>query len=263
MESVALEYHDVIEEAAFAHSGFGHAGAMTYKMTPALFAAHMDRIARLAGSAPMRVTDGPIANGRLPIYLTFDDGGVAAHSHIADALERHDWRGHFFVTAGRIDTPGFLSTAEIRDLHRRGHVIGTHSLSHPRRMGACTPAEILNEWTQSTRILSDIVGQAVTVGSVPGGYYTSRVGHAAALAGLRVLFTSVPTSHSRVIDGCRLIGRYSLRSWTSPAAAAALAAGRWAPRASQWMVYHALWVLRTVLGDAYTRARDRFWASRR
>jgi peptidoglycan/xylan/chitin deacetylase (PgdA/CDA1 family) len=259
MRSLTLEYHDVLEESAFDLSGFPGNGPASYKLTPALFAAHLNEIARVEQAVPRRVTDASPSDAAGSIYLTFDDGGTSAHSCIADALEQHDWRGHFFVTAGRVNTPGFMSAAQIRDLHRRGHVIGTHSYSHPRMMGACAPADVFREWSTSIRVLEDILGDAVIVGSVPGGYYKRHVARAAARAGLRVLFTSVPTTRSRVVDGCVILGRYSLRRWTTAAAAAALATGTWRPRFSQWAVYQTSWVLRTILGNNYTRARDLFW----
>ena len=60
--------------------------------------------------------------------LTFDDGGASAITHTAPALEARNWRGHFFMTVGQLGTPEFLGPAALRDLHRRGHVIGSHTV---------------------------------------------------------------------------------------------------------------------------------------
>jgi peptidoglycan/xylan/chitin deacetylase (PgdA/CDA1 family) len=177
-------------------------------------------------------------------------------------LERHGWRGHFFITGGRIDTRTFLTKVDIRELRDRGHVIGTHSYTHPARMGACSREAILEEWRRGVGTLEDILGHPVVTGSVPGGFYTPRVGETAAQVGLKALFTSKPTTGCHQVDGCLVLGRYTLRSWSTSRSAAALAAGAPLPRASQWALYSSLNLLRAVAGEHYTRIRTVFWARR-
>jgi peptidoglycan/xylan/chitin deacetylase (PgdA/CDA1 family) len=263
MHALSLEYHDVVDGGDFDVSGFPGAGPASYKLTRAEFERHLDAIAGTVRRPPTRAVDWLTeTSGARPLFLTFDDGGLAAAMCIADGLERHGWRGHFLVTAQRIGSPTFLSAAQIRELHARGHVIGTHSYSHPTRMGACSPEQILEEWRRSAGILADILAEPVVIGSVPGGFYRRSVAEAAARVGLQLLFTSAPTTDCWMVDGCRVAGRYTLRRWSSAATAAALAAGRLRPRASQWLLYRSLHLLRTIAGDRYTRVRDRFWAAR-
>jgi peptidoglycan/xylan/chitin deacetylase (PgdA/CDA1 family) len=261
MRALSLEYHDVTVGAPDL-TGFAGAGPASYKLPAEEFSRHIDAIAaRTAGAE--RVTD--LLDGwgsRRPFFLTFDDGGRSAWTHIADVLERHGWRGHFFITAGRVDAPTFLSRAEIRALRDRGHVIGTHSYTHPTRMGACPRHQLIDEWERSVGRLQDILGQAVLTGSVPGGFYTRPVAETAAKAGLKALFISAPTTLCRTIDGCLVLGRYTLRRWSTSATAAAIAAGAPLPRASQWMLYTALNLARTVAGERYTQLRTTFWANR-
>ena len=52
-------------------------------------------------------------------------GGVSFHTPIADMLEPLGWRGHFFITTGRLGQPGFLTSAQVRELHARPCGIGT------------------------------------------------------------------------------------------------------------------------------------------
>jgi peptidoglycan/xylan/chitin deacetylase (PgdA/CDA1 family) len=264
MRALSLEYHDVVDPGDFDGSGFQGAGPASYKLTAAAFATHLQAIGRAVKTVPGRATDwlASPADGR-PLFLTFDDGGVGAYTHIADALESHGWRGHFFVTTGRLGSPTFLRPSQIRQLEQRGHVVGTHSCSHPARLGACSREQILGEWQRSIRTLEDIIGTAVVTGSVPGGFYTAAVGEAAADAGLRALFTSWPTTRCWMVRDCRIVGRYTLRRWSSPRTAAALAAGEAMPRLSQWAWYRSLHMLRTVGGDRYTRLRQIYWSKRR
>lgn len=261
MRALSLEYHDVIAGGDFDESGFAGPGPNSYKLTAVSFAEHLAAIADVLAHAPARATDWlDSPSARRPLFLTFDDGGLGAYACTTEALERYGWRGHFFVTTGRIDTPGFLSRSQIRELHARGHVVGAHSYSHPTRMGACSPARIFDEWQRSMGDLADILTAPVVTGSVPGGFYTRDVGEAAARAGLKLLFTSWPTTRCWSIGQCRMLGRYSLRRWTSAPAAAALAAGAVLPCASQWAVYRASHLARTIGGDGYTRVRQLYWS---
>lgn len=264
MRAMALEYHDVFAGDAVDATGFPGAGPASYKLALTDFEAHLEAIAAAIPRPAERAVDWLAAPGPArPLFITFDDGGVSAYTCIADALERHGWRGHFFVTAGQIGTPTFLSPAQMRELHARGHVIGSHSLTHPKRMGGCPPDVIRDEWTRSVGIIADILGAPVLTASVPGGFYTPPVGEAAAASGLRVLFTSAPTTRTLEVGPCRIVGRYTLRRWSKPRTAAAMAAGRIAPRATQAAIYGALNLARTVAGDHYTRLRQAFWARRK
>jgi peptidoglycan/xylan/chitin deacetylase (PgdA/CDA1 family) len=261
MRALSLEYHDVVVGIPD-ETGFPGAGPASYKLPAVEFERHLDAIATRTANVG-RATDwvkAPI--GAPPLFITFDDGGISAYTRIASALEKRGWRGHFFVTSGRIGTPTFVSPAQIRELHDRGHVIGSHSHSHPKRMGACRPADILEEWRRSIGVLSEILGEPIETASVPGGFYTRDVGEAAAQAGLKALFTSAPTTQLTSVAGCYVLGRYTLRRWSSAETAAAIAAWSWRPRMTQWALYSGLNLLRTVAGDHYTRVRQMFWARR-
>ena len=170
--------------------------------------------------------------------ITFDDGGVGALTAAA-ILERYGLRGHFLLTANYIGTPGFLNERDIRDLHSRGHLIGSHSCSHPLRMGHCSPARLVDEWTRSRDVISNIVGEAIAVASVPGGDYAPAVAEAAARAGFTQLFTSEPTDHPEHVFGLELRGRFTIYQWTDASTVEGLACGQLAAaRATDARVEH-------------------------
>lgn len=116
---------------------------------------------------------------------------------VGDLLENLG-RGHFFITAGQIGKHGFINAAQLRELHERGHVIGSHSYSHPTRMSLCDDEILADEWARSVEMLSELLGEKVDTASVPGGYYSRRVAEAAAAAGIRILFNSEPTTRITV-----------------------------------------------------------------
>ena len=256
MRVVVLEYHDVVDGDVEA-SGFRGAAAASYKLDATTFERHLDRVAtagvRLGGSVRDVAAE---SRAGTPVLFTFDDGGVSAHKVIAPRLERRGWLAHVLVTTDRIGTSGFLTPAQIKDLHQRGHVIGSHSASHPVRMSHCKPDELRREWTTSVAVLSDLVGSEVDVASVPGGYLSDAVVRAAAAAGIRYLFTSEPESRVRVIDGCNVFGRFTLRRSSSPADAARLVSRNPVGRFNQWAVWSAKKVVKRVGGRFYLRTRS-------
>ncbi len=241
-------YHDVVDGDA-ASSGFSGPGADVYKLDRREFAQHLDSIRRRADVV------GREAGSRMPLFLTFDDGGVSAHSHIAPMLEERGWRGHFFITTDRIGEPGFLDAAQIRELAQRGHVIGSHSCSHPPRISTCSPAELRHEWADSVAALASILDREITVASVPGGFYAHDVGQAAAAAGIRVLFTSEPTTRVGRTGECVLLGRYGIWRGMPPSTSGAIAAGALAPRLRQSAWWSVKKAAKSLPGDPYAKLR--------
>jgi peptidoglycan/xylan/chitin deacetylase (PgdA/CDA1 family) len=193
--------------------------------------------------------------------LTFDDGGASA-IHIADILGERGWPAHFFITTEFIGTPGFLGAPEIRALRRAGHVIGSHSATHPLRMGALRHAQLLREWSVSVDVLQDILGEPVTVASIPGGYYTRAVASTAAQAGIRTLFTSEPITRTSSVDGCLLVGRFSIKQGDSPDAVAAFMAPNPLPRARQFLLWNGKKTLKASGGPVWLTVRKSLLAWR-
>jgi peptidoglycan/xylan/chitin deacetylase (PgdA/CDA1 family) len=255
MRAISIMYHDVTA-AGLAHtSGFPGADAALYKLERERFNEHLDAIAAARTDAPARVLELSEKRERAPWLLTFDDGGVSAYTCIAEMLEERGWRGHFLVTAGYIGKPSFLGREQIIELHRRGHVIGSHSTTHPSRMSHCRPEEMLKEWKMSIATLSDILGQQVRVASVPGGFYSREVAEAASLAGVEALFTSEPVTKCARVQGCLVLGRYTVQRWMGPQRIAALACGRFTPRMRQLLFWNAKKITKSLGGEYYLRLR--------
>ena len=252
--TVALLYHDVVKIGHDDESGFSGPGPARYKIDPSQFERHLRAVSEVTGSPPGLVTE-TWDDGHEPSWLlTFDDGGASA-VRIAETLAGYRWRGHFFITANRIDQPAFVTTDDIRHLYELGHVIGSHSYSHPERMSHCSWDELLWEWEASVDALSKIVGEQVITASVPAGFYSKQVARAAAAAGLKVLFNSEPVTRVRRVDGCLVIGRFALQRGTSPETAAALAASRPFPRLREFASWNAKKAAKKVGGEAYVALR--------
>ena len=242
MNAVSIMYHDVVERGGSSASGFPGPGPAVYKLDRGEFARHLEAIRKALH--PSR-----------EILLTFDDGGISAYAPVAGMIEQYGWRGYFFVTTDCIGRSGFLNPAQIRELDRRGHVIGSHSCSHPERMSREPWERLLAEWKGSTERLASILGHPVKVASVPGGYYSRRVAEAAAAAGIETLFTSEPKAGVRIVNGCRVLGRYTVQRGMGPEWAAGFAAGKLEPRLRQALLWKVKGLAKAVGGPVYLRLR--------
>lgn len=228
-----LMYHDIAPRARRDAVGFPGALAGRYKLEPAAFEAHLEALA----ATRREIATAAGAEAAPQVALTFDDGGASAVLAAA-ALERRGWRGQFFVTSARIGSPGFLSGEQLRELVRRGHVVGSHSETHPTYMGRLTQAQLEGEWTRSRAAIGEILGAAPRTASVPGGYLSRAVIASAAAAGYELLFTSEPTA--RVTrDQLVVRGRYTIWASTPARVAAAYACGQRMACGRLWLEWNA------------------------
>jgi peptidoglycan/xylan/chitin deacetylase (PgdA/CDA1 family) len=245
-----LIYHDIATPADREGVGFPGPAAARYKLTPAVFDAHLDAIAAAGVEVGLLQpgASGPAA------AMSFDDGGASALL-AAGALERRGWRGHFFVVSGRVGTPGFLTADGVRDLAARGHVIGSHSRTHPAKMAALDRAAAADEWRRSRSDLGALLGSPPALAAVPGGSVSRAVYAAAAAAGYRVLMTSTPLARDRTVDGMTVSGRYAVWAATPPERVAAYACGALAPRVRLRAGHEAKRIARSVSPSVYDAAR--------
>jgi peptidoglycan/xylan/chitin deacetylase (PgdA/CDA1 family) len=184
---------------------------------------------------------------------------VTAHEPTAAILEARGVRGHFFIVTQRVGQPGFLTDAQIRDLHARGHNIGSHSHSHPTRFSALGYGDMLYEWFESRRILTEILGEPPYTASVPGGFHSTEVARAANEAGFRVLFNSEPTSRVHRVGDLAVLGRYGIKNGTPAELAQALVRGDFAPRMRQTVAWNAKKALKALGGSLWHEFRGWYY----
>ncbi len=127
VQVASFEYHEVTDDPAA--SGFQRPGAAPYKLTCRAFAQHLAAIAT-SPVIPERIVDIDLTWPGRHLLLTFDDGGKSA-VYVSEELSRRDWKGHFFIVTSLIGTRTFVDAGAIRYIRSQGHVIGSHSHTHP------------------------------------------------------------------------------------------------------------------------------------
>lgn len=196
-ERITLMYHDVINDTC-TKSGFQKIGAIQYTIDSTTLDSHLR-----------------LAEGIDNIQFSFDDGGCSFYYVIADMLEYYGRKGIFYVTTSCIGNDYFLTEDQIKDLDQRGHIIASHSHTHPNKISVLTKEQCLEEWLVSKSILERIVAHEVSVGSVPGGAVSDMVVDCMIEAGYKIIYTSEPTTKVVNRKGASLIGRFGVKKSTS------------------------------------------------
>jgi peptidoglycan/xylan/chitin deacetylase (PgdA/CDA1 family) len=246
-------YHDIVcNERVLDVSGFQSPGAAAYKVPENKFEEHIKIIYENQREKVALVSECEIRKDS--IFITFDDGGKS-FIRIADILEKYGFRGNFFVTTDYIDTPGFLTEDDIKSLHNRGHIIGSHSCSHPAIFSKLSAEQVTKEWQQSIKILKKITGSDVLTASIPGGFYSKEISRTAGFSGIRYLFTSEPVKRVWSIGNCKILGRYTITNSMPSIEVKNIIDGRLNPAFKQYLLWNTKKILKKFGGNYYMKLR--------
>lgn len=201
MKSVNLMYHDIVSQKDI-KSGFQNKSSVMYNTDSSLLEQQILAIKNQGGG---------IEN----VVYTFDDGGVSLFNLGVPVLDRYGIKGVFFIPTAFIGKCGFMSKEQIVELHKSGHIIGSHSHTHPSNIASLKYDDIVLEWKTSLDILSEILGETIDTASIPNGYCSSKVLRAAKEAGISTLYTSEPTDSVKINNGITIIGRYVMLNYTT------------------------------------------------
>ncbi|WP_144375379.1 polysaccharide deacetylase family protein [Thiolapillus brandeum] len=254
----SLLYHDVVEQGKYESSGFDSPDANIYKLDRDAFVRQLNLLQQHYPQVDTRLPQGKsrAQQASQRILFTFDDGGKSAITEVADLLESRGWIGYFFITTDKVGEAGFMTADDIRELDRRGHVIGSHSHTHPPNISALSDEQIAREWETSCAILGDMIGKQISCASVPGGFYSDKVKALAFKAGIRHLFTSEPNKLIQRDGDGYLVGRYAINNATRNQRVVDLASGT---LNRHQLFQTAFWnfkkALKWILGDTYIRIR--------
>ncbi|MGB6084813.1 polysaccharide deacetylase family protein [Moheibacter sp.] len=202
-KTIALLYHEVIDD--YSESGFQNKDNLAYMHKTEVFRRHLEIFKNHLNSGNSKVENH---------LFTFDDGGIS-NLKSARILEENDWKGIYFITTKRIGTSGFLAENDIRTLHENGHIIGSHSHTHPMIFRSLTYVQMLEEWKVSKEILEEILGEEILHCSVPGGDSDLKTYESAVEAGFKYIFDSEPIVETRKLQNADIFGRFSVKAQTT------------------------------------------------
>ena len=156
--------------------------------------------AAYAAMYPKSQIFGPVlVGGHDPeeLALTFDDGpNPTATPGLLELLDRYRVRATFFLIGSFVRQQRALA----RDIASAGHLIGNHTMTHPR-LAFQSGARIRDELRGTKELLEDVLGQPVRFFRPPHGARRPIVLRAAAELGMTTVMWNVTASDWNPIGG--------------------------------------------------------------
>jgi peptidoglycan/xylan/chitin deacetylase (PgdA/CDA1 family) len=186
------------------------------------------------------------------VCITFDDGCETDLIAAAPVLHEFGLSATFYVTAGFLDTPGYMSSTQLRELDSQGFEIGCHSMTHAY-LSDVSEADLKREIVDAKNRIEQIVGHKIEHFSCPGGRYNNRTLEMARRAGFRTVANSESRANTPNTNPCQL-GRVAMLRDLPIDEFAGLCHGRglWKKRLSHGTRRSAQWLLGN---KAYDRVR--------
>jgi peptidoglycan/xylan/chitin deacetylase (PgdA/CDA1 family) len=163
-------------------------GYVRYILSKESFRSQMDWLRR-NGWQGLSVSEALTFPAGKSVAITFDDGSETDVTVAAPILKEIGYHATFYVTAGFLDKPGYMSAEQLHQLSSSGFEIGCHSMTHAY-LNDLGPAELRHELLDARSKLEDAIGKKVEHFSCPGGRYNERTLDVAKQAGYRSLATS-------------------------------------------------------------------------
>ena len=123
------------------------------------------------------------------VRISFDDGNASDVEIGLPGLIERGLTADFFVLAGRLDAPGSLGEAAVKELAASGMTIGTHGMRHIPWRGL-SPAASHAELVDAREKIQACSGAVVDTAACPLGRYDRRLLSDLRRLGYRRVFTS-------------------------------------------------------------------------
>jgi peptidoglycan/xylan/chitin deacetylase (PgdA/CDA1 family) len=114
------------------------------------------------------------ATQAVPIAITFDDGNASDATIALPELCKRNLKAAFFVCAGRLGAPEYLSRATVRELLDAGMEVGSHGMHH-RDWRNLDDVTLDEEVGTARQRLEEACGRPVSTVAIPFGAYNRRV----------------------------------------------------------------------------------------
>lgn len=166
-----LMYHYIESHKASSSLGLYH--------DPSLFEAQLKGLADACYTTVFvhEIGQALLGQGTLPIKpiaITFDDGYEDMYTNAFPLLKKYNMKGTMYVIVDFLDTPGYLTKAQAKEMAESGYVeIASHTLHHVQ-LKIAGRAEAVKELNDSKKELEAIIGRPVYSFAYPFGLFTAR-----------------------------------------------------------------------------------------
>lgn len=150
-----------------------------YTVSPATFNAHVKILADSGyhSISPAQLYDYLVYNKTLPakpFIISFDDSRIEHAMIAAPVLEKHGFRGAFFIMTITYNKKNYMSKDQIAALAKAGHTVGLHSWDHTMVIKYKDASDWQKQAVEPKKKLEGIVGKPVEYWAYPNGVYDHK-----------------------------------------------------------------------------------------
>jgi peptidoglycan/xylan/chitin deacetylase (PgdA/CDA1 family) len=117
-----------------------------------------------------------------PVIITFDDGDISVYETAFPILQKYGLTGVVYIVGNYMDTEGYMTADQIKELVAAGWEVGSHSRSH-RDLTKLEPAVQRAEVVEARKVLQKATGSPVLTFAYPFGLMSPGVADYAHFAG--------------------------------------------------------------------------------
>lgn len=122
------------------------------------------------------------------VMITLDDGYSDNYDNMYPTIKKYGLHATVFMITSKIDTNGFLSRAQLKEMSDSGYVsVESHTVTHPALSDLSYSAQ-LKEMTDAKKTLEDLTGKPVDYLAYPSGKYNKDSIAAAKATGYKLCF---------------------------------------------------------------------------
>jgi peptidoglycan/xylan/chitin deacetylase (PgdA/CDA1 family) len=187
---IALNYHQVTDQKT----------GSIYTISPSVLARHLAEIQKNRMNVVSVDEVHAATKDNAMVMLHFDDGTEDHYNEVFPLLESNKAKGVFFISASKINQPGYLTQEQVRRIAYAGHNIECHGNSH-LRMDRMSREELNNELTISIQKIKEWTGREPRILAPPGGYCSRQVTSEARSHGLEIIRTMRWNSNDLPLNG--------------------------------------------------------------
>jgi len=117
------------------------------------------------------------------VLITFDDGPGKYTLQILDTLDKYGVKAIFFLVGRNVEIHPDL----VKEIHRRGHIIGNHSYSHSPLLLLWGFDRVYKEIDSTNKLIERITGEKVIFFRPPYGRYSRAMDSVVRVLGMKVI----------------------------------------------------------------------------
>ncbi|AIZ63865.1 polysaccharide deacetylase [Hymenobacter sp. DG25B] len=108
-----------------------------------------------------------------PVMLTFDDTDLDQFTIAKPEMDKHGFKGVFFVMTVSLGRPNYMTKAMVKQLSDEGHVIGSHTWDH-HNVKKYQGQDWVTQIEKPTKTLEEITGKDIKYFAFPFGLWNTQ-----------------------------------------------------------------------------------------